>query len=56
MNIQTSRVALVRTGVRIELFTVLWMVMEAAVSIGAGLLDIAPCRTPGEYRLARRCG
>ena len=38
MSMQTSRVALVRTGVRIELFTVLWMVVEAAVSIGAGLL------------------
>ena len=38
MSIQASRVDLVRTGVRIELFTVLWMVVEAAVSIGAGLL------------------
>ena len=38
MSIQASRVTLVRTGVRIELFTVLWMVVEAAVSIGAGLL------------------
>ncbi len=32
------RAALVRTGVRIEIFTVLWMVVEAAVSLGAGVL------------------
>jgi divalent metal cation (Fe/Co/Zn/Cd) transporter len=38
MSIQASRAALVRAGVRIEMFTVLWMVVEAAVSIGAGVL------------------
>ena len=32
------RAALVRTGVRIEIFTVLWMVVEAAVSLGVGVL------------------
>jgi len=38
MSLQGGRAALVRTGVRIELFTALWMVVEAAVSIGAGVL------------------
>lgn len=38
MSIQASRAILVRTGVRIEIFTVLWMVVEATVSIGAGVL------------------
>ena len=33
-----DRTALVKTGVRIEVFTVLWMVVEASVSIGAGVL------------------
>jgi hypothetical protein len=28
----------IRAGVRIEIFTVLWMVVEAAVSIGAGVV------------------
>lgn len=38
MSVQASRAALVRTGMRIEIFTVLWMVVEAVVSIGAGVL------------------
>jgi divalent metal cation (Fe/Co/Zn/Cd) transporter len=33
-----SRAVQVRRGVRIEVFTVIWMVLEAVVSIGAGLL------------------
>ncbi len=36
MSVRAGRAALVRTGVRIEIFTVLWMVVEAAVSLGAG--------------------
>jgi divalent metal cation (Fe/Co/Zn/Cd) transporter len=38
MSVQASRAAQVRTGVRIEIFTVIWMVVEAVVSIGAGIL------------------
>lgn len=38
MSVQAGRAALVRTGVRIEIFTVLWMVVEAAVSMSAGVL------------------
>lgn len=38
MSVNVSRAAQVRTGVRIEVFTVSWMVIEAAVSIGAGIL------------------
>lgn len=38
MRVQTNRVAQVRAGVRVEVFTVVWMVVEAAVSIGAGVL------------------
>src|SRR5712691_5126648 len=38
VDVQAKRVAQVRIGVRVEVFTVLWMVVEAAVSIGAGLL------------------
>src|SRR5215831_16479328 len=38
MSVQADRAALVRTGVRLEVFTVLWMIVEAAVSIGAGVL------------------
>ena len=38
MSIQANRAAQVRTGVRIEIFTVIWMVVEAAVSIAAGIL------------------
>lgn len=34
----TSRGANVQSGIRIEVLTVLWMIVEAAVSIGAGLL------------------
>ena len=38
MSLHTSRAAQVHSGVRIEMFTVVWMVVEAAVSIGAGIL------------------
>jgi divalent metal cation (Fe/Co/Zn/Cd) transporter len=38
MSVQIDRAARVRTGVRVEVFTVLWMIVEAAVSIGAGVL------------------
>jgi hypothetical protein len=38
MSVQASRTALVRTGVRIEIFTALWMIVEAAISLGAGVL------------------
>src|SRR5947209_20255318 len=32
-----NRVALVRSGVRLEVITVAWMVVEALVSLGAGI-------------------
>jgi hypothetical protein len=38
MSVQADRAAQVRTGVWVEVFTVLWMIVEAAVSIGAGVL------------------
>jgi divalent metal cation (Fe/Co/Zn/Cd) transporter len=38
VDVQANRVAQVRIGVRVEVFTVLWMVVEAVVSIGAGVL------------------
>lgn len=37
MEISTSRVKKVQLGIRVEIFTVLWMIVEVAVSIGAGL-------------------
>jgi divalent metal cation (Fe/Co/Zn/Cd) transporter len=37
MSVQVDRAASVRTGVRVEVFTVLWMILEAAVSVGAGI-------------------
>jgi divalent metal cation (Fe/Co/Zn/Cd) transporter len=37
MSVQADRAAQVRAGVRVEVFTVLWMIVEAAVSIGAGV-------------------
>ncbi len=44
MSVQASRIALVRTGARIETFTALWMMVEAAVSIAAqGYLHGVPC-------------
>jgi len=33
-----AHAGVVRAGVRIEVFTVLWMIVEAAVSLGAGLV------------------
>src|SRR5215467_2716345 len=38
MGVNVSRAAQVRRGVRIEAFTIIWMVIEAVVSIGAGIL------------------
>jgi divalent metal cation (Fe/Co/Zn/Cd) transporter len=38
MSANVSRAAEVRSGIRIEVFTVIWMVIEAVVSIGAGIL------------------
>jgi divalent metal cation (Fe/Co/Zn/Cd) transporter len=38
MSIDVGRAVQVRRGVRIEVFTVIWMVIEAVVSIGAGIL------------------
>ena len=38
MTVDATRIADVRRGVRIEVVTVLWMVIEAAVSIGAGIV------------------
>ncbi len=37
MGVQAKRVAQVRLGIWVEIFTVLWMVVEAVVSIGAGI-------------------
>jgi divalent metal cation (Fe/Co/Zn/Cd) transporter len=37
MSVHADRASQVRSGVRIEVFTVLWMVVEAVVSIGAGV-------------------
>lgn len=38
MSTQTKRASLVRIGVWVEIFTVLWMLLEASLSIVAGLL------------------
>jgi divalent metal cation (Fe/Co/Zn/Cd) transporter len=38
MSLPASQAANVQKGIRIEVFTILWMVVEAAVSIGAGIL------------------
>jgi divalent metal cation (Fe/Co/Zn/Cd) transporter len=38
MGVNVSRAKHVRRGIRVEVFTVMWMVIEAVVSIGAGLL------------------
>jgi divalent metal cation (Fe/Co/Zn/Cd) transporter len=38
MGVQAGRAPLVRTGVQVEVFTILWMVIEAVVSVGAGVL------------------
>jgi divalent metal cation (Fe/Co/Zn/Cd) transporter len=37
MSIEVSRAALVRTGIRVEIFSVAWMVIEGTLSIGAGI-------------------
>jgi divalent metal cation (Fe/Co/Zn/Cd) transporter len=37
MSIQADRAALARIGVRVEVFTMLWMTVEAVVSIGIGM-------------------
>ena len=38
MSTNVSRATEVHSGVRIEVFTVIWMVIEAVVSIGAGII------------------
>jgi len=38
MGVNLSRAAHVRRGVRFEVFTIMWMGIEAVVSIGAGIL------------------
>ena len=38
MSANVSRATGVRSGVRIEVFTVIWMVIEAVLSIGAGIV------------------
>jgi divalent metal cation (Fe/Co/Zn/Cd) transporter len=38
MSTQAQRAVQVRLGIRIEIFTVLWMVVEAAISMWAGVL------------------
>jgi len=38
MGVEASRAAQVRTGIRVEVFSVIWMVIEGAVSIGAGIV------------------
>lgn len=38
LSSQPARRAALQAGVRIETFTVLWMVLEAAISIGAGIV------------------
>ncbi len=38
MHVQANRTAQVRLGAWLEIITVVWMVIEAAVSIGAGLI------------------
>jgi divalent metal cation (Fe/Co/Zn/Cd) transporter len=38
MSANVSRATEIRSGVRIEVFTVIWMVIEAVVSIGAGII------------------
>src|SRR5438874_2044236 len=49
MSVQARRAAQVRAGVRIEIFTVIWMVGEAAVCIDSGALrgDAASSLTCG---------
>ena len=37
MSVPMQRAAQVRLGVRVEAFTVIWMVLEAAVALGAGI-------------------
>ncbi len=36
--VNVSRAAHVRTGIRVEVFSVIWMVIEAIVAIGAGII------------------
>jgi divalent metal cation (Fe/Co/Zn/Cd) transporter len=38
MTAQSNRASHVRTGIRIEVLTVIWMVIEGVVSIGAGII------------------
>ncbi len=38
MSTEAARTADLRSGVRLEVFTVIWMVIEAAVALGAGIV------------------
>lgn len=38
MGAETARLGRVRAGIRVEVFTVVWMVVEAAVALGAGIV------------------
>jgi divalent metal cation (Fe/Co/Zn/Cd) transporter len=38
MTVDATRASDLRTGVRLEVFTVIWMVLEAAVALGAGIV------------------
>jgi divalent metal cation (Fe/Co/Zn/Cd) transporter len=38
MTVDAARAADVRTGVRLEIVTVIWMIIEATVSLGAGVV------------------
>ena len=38
MTADAARAADVRAGVRLEVFTVVWMVIEAALALGAGIV------------------
>jgi divalent metal cation (Fe/Co/Zn/Cd) transporter len=38
MTVDAARVSGLRTGVRLEILTVIWMVLEAAIALGAGIV------------------
>lgn len=38
MSAQVQRRAAVREGIGLEVFTIAWMVIEAAIAIGAGIV------------------
>jgi hypothetical protein len=43
MSSEANRAAQARVGVRVEVFSVIWMVIEATISIGAGLPRAVYC-------------